>query len=65
METDPQKLNDLIQQGIKMLDEWVPALIFGDAVIIDGFTNRLKGCNRKARSTLFNDNRFDTCWLEK
>ncbi len=65
LESDPQKLNHLIQQGIKLLDEWVPALIFGDAVIIDGFSNKLKGCNRKERTTLFNDNRLDTCWLEK
>jgi len=64
-ETDPQKLHDLIQQGTKMLDAWVPTLVFGDAVIIDGFTNRLKGCDRKDRMTLFDDNRFDTCWLDK
>ena len=48
-----------------MLDDWVPALVFGDAVIIDGFTTRLKGCDRKDRVTLFDDNRFDTCWLDK
>jgi len=65
METDPQKLNNLIQQGITLLDDWVPALVFGDAVIIDGFTTRLKGCDRKDRVTLFDDNRFDTCWLDK
>ena len=53
METDPQKLNDLIQQGTKILDDWVPALVFGDAVIIDGFTTRPKGCARKDRVTLF------------
>ena len=64
-ETDPQKLHDLIQQGTTMLDAWVPTLVFGDAVIIDGFTNRLKGCDRKDRMTLFDDNRFDTCWLDK
>jgi len=64
-ETDPQKLHDLIQQGTQMLDAWVPTLVFGDAVIIDGFTNRLKGCDRKDRMTLFDENRFDTCWLDK
>ena len=65
METDPQKLNDLIQQGITMLNDWVPMLVFSDAVIIDGFSNHLKGCNRKDRVTLFDDNRFDTCWLDR
>ena len=52
-------------RGITLLDDWVPALVFGDAVIIDGFTTRLKGCDRKDRVTLFDDNRFDTCWLDK
>jgi peptide/nickel transport system substrate-binding protein len=64
-ETDPQKLNALIQQGTKILNDWVPSLVFGEAVIIDGFSNQLKGCNRKDRVTLFDDNRFDTCWLDK
>ena len=64
-ETDPQKLTDLIQQGTTILDDWVPALVFGDAVIIDGFTTQLKGCDRKDRVTLFDDNRFDTCWLDR
>ena len=48
-----------------MLDAWVPTLVFGDAVIIDAFTTHLKGCDRKNRVTLFDDNRFDTCWLDK
>jgi len=64
-ESDPEQLDDLIQQGTKMLDDWVPALVFGDAVIIDGFTQQLKGCDRKDRVTLFDDNRFDTCWLDR
>jgi len=64
-EADPEQLSDLIQQGTKMLDDWVPALVFGDAVIIDGFTKQLKGCDRKDRVTLFDDNRFDTCWLDR
>jgi len=59
------QLDDLIQQGTKMLDDWVPALVFGDAVIIDGFTKQVKGCDRKDRVTLFDDNRFDTCWLDR
>jgi len=63
--SDPEQLDDLIQQGTKMLDDWVPALVFGDAVIIDGFTKQLKGCDRKDRVTLFDDNRFDTCWLDR
>jgi hypothetical protein len=63
--SDPEQLDDLIQQGAKMLDDWVPALVFGDAVIIDGFTKQLKGCDRKDRVTLFDDNRFDTCWLDR
>ena len=63
--SDPEQLDDLIQQGTKMLDDWVPALVFGDAVIIDGFTKQVKGCDRKDRVTLFDDNRFDTCWLDR
>jgi len=64
-ESDPEQPDDLIQQGTKMLDDWVPALVFGDAVIIDGFSKKLKGCDRKDRVTLFDDNRFDTCWLDR
>jgi peptide/nickel transport system substrate-binding protein len=64
-ENDPQKLAALVQQGTKILDEWVPSLIFGHATIIDGFRNYVKGHGRKNRVTLFDDNRFDTVWLDK
>ena len=64
-ENDPQKLAALVQQGNKILDEWVPMLSFGHATIIDGFRNYVKGHGRKNRVTLFDDNRFDTVWLDK
>jgi ABC-type transport system substrate-binding protein len=64
-ESDPQKLAELVQQGTKILDEWVPTLALGYAVITDGWRNYVKGHGRKDRVALFDDNRMDTLWLDK
>jgi len=64
-ESDPQKLAELVQQGTKILEEWVPALVLNHAVVTDGWRNYVKGHGRKNRVTLFDDNRMDTIWLEK
>ena len=59
VEGDLQKTRDLFNQAIDILDEWVPMLSFGHAVIIDGYrTGLVRG--REKRFTLWDDNRFDT-----
>jgi len=64
-ESDPQKVAPLVEQGVRILDAWVPMLPFAHPVTIEGWRNYVKGHDRKNRQGIFGDNRMDTIWLDK
>jgi len=64
-ESDPVKVHALVQRGAEILEEWAPMLALMHFTIIDAWPNYVKGHGRAHRQDLFNDNRFDTVWLDK
>jgi ABC-type transport system substrate-binding protein len=65
VESDPVKIQALVQRGAEILEEWSPMLALMHFTIIDAWSNYVKGHGRAQRQDLFNDNRFDTVWLDK
>ncbi|MDA0262687.1 MAG: ABC transporter substrate-binding protein [Chloroflexi bacterium] len=64
-EPDPAKQAEFVNRGVEILEEWTPMINLYHFVIVDGFANYVKGHGRANRSTLVNDLRFDTVWLDK
>lgn len=64
-ESDQAKQIELVNRGTQILEEWTPMINLYHFVIVDGFANYVKGHGRANRSTLVNDLRFDTVWLDK
>jgi len=65
VESDPNKLTDLVGQGIKLLDRDVPIIIWSGSGTLQGWKDRLKGHRMELRATGYDPNRWDTAWLGK